>query len=51
VIYVLAGELDAEIDHLSGRLSRHDYVHVPAGAGQTLSGPAQVLSIWTPARG
>ena len=53
VIYVLEGELDVKVDHLAGRLARHDYVHIPAGANHAVRrcgrDSARILSIWTPA--
>jgi mannose-6-phosphate isomerase-like protein (cupin superfamily) len=54
VLYVLAGQLDLALDHLSGRLGPGEYVHVPAGASSTVSqagsSPVRLLSISTPGR-
>jgi mannose-6-phosphate isomerase-like protein (cupin superfamily) len=51
VLYVLDGELELEIDQLSGRIGRHEYAHVPSSARHALGNvgqlPLRILSVWS----
>jgi mannose-6-phosphate isomerase-like protein (cupin superfamily) len=55
-LYILEGRAELAVEHLSGILDAHRYVHVMAGASHSIAncgpGPLRYMSIWTPsARG